>query len=86
MTRWSFLSIVRAGPLLSWLIGLVGRQQSHDQPYQLTRGEHERPLMTVCAYLMIFAIIVGGILRVAHPDRVGRLTEVVAEKTIAGAG
>src|SRR5262245_42258519 len=40
--------------------------------------------MTVRTHLMIFTIVVGRIGRVAHSDGVRCLTEVVAEKPVAG--
>ena len=36
-------------------------------------------------HLVILAVVVGGILAVAHPNRIGRFAEVVAQVVIAGA-
>jgi hypothetical protein len=85
MTRGAVGRIGRVGRLLSRLRGLVGRQQSHDQPDQLTGGEHERPLLAVGAHLMICASVGGGRLWVAPPDGVCCLTAGVAEQPVARA-
>jgi len=38
------------------------------------------------AYLVILALVVGRVLRVAHPNRVGGLTEVIAQVAVAASG
>lgn len=72
--------------VLPGLMWLAGPQQPHHQPYQLAGGEHEGPLVTVLAHFVKFALVIGGVLRVAHPHPVGRLAEVVVQVAIAGAG
>jgi len=42
--------------------------------------------MLVLAPLLVLALVIGGILRIAHPHPVGRFAKVVAQIAIAGAG
>jgi hypothetical protein len=81
---WGRASVLRLAP--PWLIGLVGRQQPHDQPNQLASRQDNGSLVLVLAHLVILAIIISRIVGVAHPDGVSGLTEVVTEITIARAG
>jgi hypothetical protein len=50
-----------------------------DQSYQLAGGEHARSLVVVRGGLAVFGLVVGRILLVVHPKRVGGLDKIVAK-------
>jgi hypothetical protein len=77
---------MRNGRGSPWRIGLIGRQPPHHQPDQLAGGQDDRPLVAVHAHLVELPVEGGGILGVAHPDRVSRLTEGIPQVTSAGPG
>src|SRR4029453_1636896 len=65
--------------LLRRLVELACAQQMIDQTYQLAGRQHTRPFVRMGLGLAVFGLVVGAILLVVHPQRVGRFHQVVTQ-------
>jgi hypothetical protein len=64
---------------------LVRAEQRIDQSHQLA-GEHGGPFVGRLRRLPVLPLVELAVGLVAHPQRVGRLTQVVAQVRVAGLG
>src|SRR5512135_227553 len=75
-----------AGRLPPGLVRLVRRQQPYNQSDQLACREGNCPLVLMLGHLIVFALVIGCVLSVAHPYGVGSLAEVVTQVGVTTLG
>ena len=85
LSTWSSgrVSVVRRLPQS---IGFVGRQQPNNKPSQLASGKDISPFVLMFADFVIFALVVGFVLRGVQSHHLSGFAEVVAEEAISSAG